>query len=94
MEVLQDPIVYITPLNRHVKSLPMAHIAIPWGSAEGTTNGPVKSANDCRISDTLRPKMMRRYGEVSPPSDLMMAIAMKEDATKDTEADDICMRMS
>ena len=51
----------------------------------GVANGPITIANELIMSDTLRQKMMRAYGEVNPPSDLMIATAIKVDARKDAE---------
>jgi hypothetical protein len=48
----------MNPSVRQVKSLPIAKI--PTGADVGTDNGPQKRAKDCKMSDTLRPKMMRR----------------------------------
>jgi hypothetical protein len=56
----------------------------------GIANGPTINANDCKTSDKLSPKMRRRYGEVNLPGDQMIAVAMKEEATKVMDALHIC----
>ena len=51
----------------------------------GEENGPVKSASDCTISDTLRPKIRRRYGVVSFLGETKIIVAIVADVTKETE---------
>jgi hypothetical protein len=46
------------PSVRQVKSLPIAQI--PTGEDFGTDNGPKMAAKDCKMSERLMPKMMRR----------------------------------
>jgi len=43
-------------------------------------------AADCKISDTLRPKMIRLYGDFRPFLDRMMDTTIKVEAIHDTDA--------
>ena len=75
--------VAMKPLRLHVVIFPIAQDANidPFGEE----NGPVKSASDCTISDTLSPKIRRRYGVVSFLGDTKIIVAIVDDATKETE---------
>ena len=59
-------------------------------SEAGDANGPAINPNDCKTSDRLSPKMRRRKGDVNPPSDLTIAVAMVKEEIKEIDALKIC----
>ena len=81
------PEIMLIPFASQSPTLPIPHgeFAVPLGIA----NGPVSKANDCRISDMLSPKIIRRYGVDSPRGALFIMTAIAEEAMNDMDADDI-----
>jgi len=59
-------------------------------SEAGDANGPAINPNDCKTSDRLSPKMRRLNGDVNPPSDLTIAVAMVKEEIKEIDALEIC----
>jgi len=62
-----DPNTMLKPFTSQSRVFPIVHgdSVVPLGDA----NGPVSKANDCRISDMLSPKIIRRYDVLSPRAD-------------------------
>jgi len=79
-----DPAVKSNPLRSQVPTFPCAHSA--KGVSRGTENGPVTSAIDCMMSDELRLKSNRRYGDDSFFSEKYIIQTIVADVTKDTDA--------
>ena len=78
------PKIMLKPFASQSRKLPIPHgdCVIPLGTA----NGPVSKANDCRISDMLSPKRIRRYGVDSPRGALFIMTAIPEEAMNDMDA--------
>ena len=74
-------------LTLQVDSFPTAHSAC--GVPDGAAKGPVISADDCRISDTLKPNINLRYGVERESFEVLMLMAIVTEAMNDIDAVDI-----
>ena len=76
-----EPKVYNTPLTVQVKLFPAAHSAC--GTYLLAANGPSTIPEDASRSDTLSPRMMRRYGD-----DRIFIVGDDDDGDGDDDDDD------